>query len=185
MKIFVKTREAIALRSVKRKKKNLIRNRRVHNFSTAKTVGIYFESKDAGYFNSVWKFSKNLEKDGIKSSLLGFVDDDEIPGEMSARENCVIFLRKQLDWAYRPKLEEVSNFTAKEFDILFDFSLKDTVPGFYIHTLSKAQFKVGRFRESENDIDLMIDTHDNNSIDYLIEQIKTYISMLNKQEKTS
>lgn len=182
MKIFVKARESFARHSVRKKLKNLSRNRRVNNFKSSKKIGIYFENVSINDFKIIREFSKDLEKDGIKVKLLGFIDADEIPGEMSLWDNCNIIINKDLDWCYRPKTESVSKFISREFDILFDLSMDESVPGFFINSLSMAQFKAGRFRETENDIDFMIKTDQDHRVEYLIEQLKTYVSMLNKQE---
>ena len=182
MKIFVKIRESLARRSVKKKMKSRSRNRHVNNFTNSKKIGIYFENVSADDFKIIREFSKDLEKDGIKVTMLGFVKADEIPGEMSLRGNCHIIITKDLDWLYRPKSEPVSAFISNEFDILFDLSIDESIPGFYINSLSVAQFKAGRYRETENDIDFMIKTDQDHRVEYLIEQLKTYVSMLNKQE---
>lgn len=181
--MFYKTRESIARRSVRRKKKQIIRAREVHNFSNSKRVGIYFETTDSEVFRKVREFSRELEKNNVQTSLLVYVEMEEIPAEMSLWDNCHVCLSKDLDWAFRPKTEFVDSFLKEEFDIFFDFSLHESLQGYYIHSLSRSHFKVGRYRELENDIDFMIDTSQDNSIDFLIEQVKTYVPMLNKQEK--
>jgi hypothetical protein len=65
----------------------------------------------------------------------------------------------------------------KDFDLLFDLSLKDLFPVRYMTEISPATCKVGRYMESGR-YDLMIDVRENESVDYLIEQIRHYLPML-------
>lgn len=179
--MFVSTRESIARRSVRRKRKNRTRDRHVNNFSTSKSIGIYFETTSTESFKRIREFSKELEKSKIKTRILGFVDAEEIPSDMSLWDNCQIIIPKDLDLFFRPRMEQVEKFIEKDFDILIDLSLEDSTPGYFICSLSLAHFKVGRFRESENDIDLMINIDQDRSVEFLMGQIRTYVAMLNQK----
>jgi len=46
-----------------------------------------------------------------------------------------------------------------------------------------SDLKVGIYTENKNDYDLMINTGNNSSVDYLIEQIKHYVTLLNNPAK--
>ena len=100
---------------------------------------------------------------------------------MSLWDNCQIIIPKDLDLFFRPRMEQVEKFIEKDFDILIDLSLEDSTPGYFICSLSLAHFKVGRFRESENDIDLMINIDQDRSVEFLMGQIRTYVAMLNQK----
>lgn len=182
MKIFVKPRKSLTMFSIRKKKKSIVRNRKVHNFTTAKSVGIFFDVIDTESFQKIRHFSKRLEYNNIKTEILGYVNSDEIPGELILWDACHVLSNKDLDWKFRPKNQIAEEFISKEFDILFDLSLSDCIPSIYIVSLAMAKFKVGKFREGENDLDLMINIEQDNSVKYLIEQIINYVSMLNKKE---
>ena len=166
--------------SIRKKKRLIVRNRKVHNFTTAKSVGIFFDTTDTESFQKIRDFSKQLKDQKISSEILGYVNSEEIPGELLLWDSCHVLSNKDLDWKFRPKNQIVEKFISKEFDILFDLSLSDCIPSIYIISLYNAQFKVGKFREGENDLDLMINIDQDNSVKYLIEQILNYVSMLNK-----
>ncbi len=87
--------------------------------------------------------------------------------------------KKDLDYLFRPRDEQRMNFTEKTFDILFDLSMNDYFPVVYLTTLSRASFKVGRYRETGSDNDFMIDIRNEFTVEFLIEQIKNYVSILN------
>lgn len=183
MKLFVKTRKSLTKYSLRKKKALSVRNRQIHNFDTAKSVGIFFDTNDSKSFQDIRNFSKKLKARGIRYELLGYVDSDEIPGELLLWDDCNVISNKDIDWIYRPKDSITEGFISKEFDILFDLSLNNHISSFYIVSLSKAFFKVGKFSENENDLDFMISIDQNNSVHYLIEQIEIYVSMINKLEK--
>lgn len=183
MKLFVKTRKSLTKYSLRKKKALSVRNRQVHNFDTAKSVGIFFDTSDTKSFQNIRDFSKKLKSQGISFEILGYINSDEIPGELLLWDDCNVISNKDLDWIFRPKDSITESFISKEFDILFDLSLNNFISSFYIVSLSRALFKVGKFSENDNDLDLMINIDQNNSVDYLIEQINVYVSMINKLEK--
>ncbi|MCF8379654.1 MAG: hypothetical protein K9H49_08770 [Bacteroidales bacterium] len=182
MKIFVKIRKSLTRYSIRKKKTLRERNRKVHNFTSAKSIGIFFDINDTESFKAIRAFSKELKTKGISSEILGYVNSDEIPGELVLWEDCNVICTKDLDLIFRPKSPLSEKFILKEFDILFDLSLSDLITSYYIVSLSQAHFKVGKYTESENDLDLMININQNKSVKYLIEQINIYVEMLNKSE---
>ncbi len=183
MKILVKPRESITKGSIRRKKKLSERNRQVHNFTTAKSVAIFFDTLDSESFQKIRDFSKELKNQGIKTEILGYINSEEIPSEMVLWDKCHIISNKDVDWLFKPVNEYVSDFITKEFDILFDLSLSNSIPSKYIVNLSKAAFKVGRYQEDGNDLDLMINIEQEKSVGFLIEQVNNYVSMLNNSVK--
>ena len=65
----------------------------------------------------------------------------------------------------------------KEYDILFDLSLKEFFPLNYILKISPAAYKIGPYQESEQ-YDLMIDIKEDRTVSFLISQIRHYLSIL-------
>ncbi|MCK4921477.1 MAG: hypothetical protein KAS71_10555 [Bacteroidales bacterium] len=182
MKIFVKPRKSLTRFSIRKKKKSLVRNRKVYNFSTAKSVGIFFDCNDTESLGKIRHFCNRLEYNKIKTEILCYINSDEVPGELLLWDACNVLSNSDLDWKFRPKDQIAEDFIAKKFDILFDLSLSDHITSSYIISLSSAQFKVGKFREGENDLDMMINIEQDNSVKYLLEQVINYVSMLNKSE---
>lgn len=165
---------------MRKKKKQTPRKRAVFNFETAKTAGVLFDANDPDGFTSIIDFSKFLKKEGIKARLLGYVEDKELPDQMVLRDNCEFVSLKDIDLFLRPKNQAGVDFMNTEFDLLFDLNLKEYFTAEYISTLSIARFKVSRFIKADNDFDFMINIEKNPSVEYLIEQIKIYVAILNK-----
>ncbi|MDY6800976.1 MAG: hypothetical protein SVU94_07105 [Bacteroidota bacterium] len=164
-------------------KKNLRKNNRqvkVHNFNSAQTVGIIFNSPDEESFSIVKNFLSFLAKNNLKVFALGFVPEKKIPENLLLRKGINFFCKKDLNWFYKPKNEVIHQFMQEHFDILIDLSLKEYFPLYYIGHLSNSSFKIGRQSEKYQYQDLMIDIGKNHSIEYLIEQIKHYLTLINQ-----
>ncbi len=164
-------------------KKNLKRKQhvaRVHNFNTAQTIGILFNSLDEESFKKVKEFLSFLADNNLKVIGLGYVPANKIPENLLMRKGINFFCKKNLNWFYKPKDEIVHQFIHQDFDILIDLSLNEYFPLYYIGSLSNSSFKIGRQSEKYQYQDLMIDIGKNNTIDYLIEQIKHYLTIINQ-----
>jgi hypothetical protein len=186
VKIFGKIRSSHGEKSLAKKAKMLVRQKQTHNFNTAKTVGILFDGSSQDDFLQIKEFIKYLTSLKIECSALGFVNSDEIRSDLLFRDNINIFCNKDLDFFFRPSNPDTLRFSSKKFDMLIELSLVDYFPIRYISSLSPAVFKVGKFVEGNSDLDLMIDIHSKPTLEFLIEQIKNYVSILNNPiEKSS
>ncbi|MFW5645123.1 MAG: DUF6913 domain-containing protein [Bacteroidota bacterium] len=183
MRGFLKIRTALGNYILKKKIKNSTRNKQLYNFNTAKSAGILFDASDTGSFSYIKEFSRFLKSNGIKTQLLGYIESKEVPDEMVLWDDCNIVTIQDIDWFLKPKSPEALDFIAREFNILFDLSLTHYFTMCYISKLSSANFKVGRYTDEDNDYDLMIDITKNPRVDYFIEHINNYLSILNNPKK--
>jgi len=179
VKIFSKIRSSLGEKMLVKKANMLVRKKHAHNFNTAKTIGIIFEASNKRDFQLVKEFSKYLTGIHIDCSILGFVNAKEISNDLLFRDNTYFFCNKDLDFFFRPSQPDVNRFLMKNFDILIDLSLVRYFPLSYIISLSPAVFKVGRYTEGNTELDFMIDIHSQPDLEFLIEQIKYYVSILN------
>lgn len=164
-------------------KKNLSNNKRyvkVHNFNSAETVGILFNSPDEEAFNAVKDFLSFLASNNLKVIALGYVPDKKIPENLLLRKGINFFCKNDLNWYYKPKNEVIEQFINHNFDILIDLSLKEYFPLYYIGKLSNSSFKIGRQSEKYQYQDLMINIGKNHSVEYLVDQIKHYLTIINQ-----
>ncbi|MBU0765007.1 MAG: hypothetical protein KJ607_09255 [Bacteroidetes bacterium] len=179
----MKTVDAIKLKlaevSLKRKLKGKNRIRIVHNLYSAKNVGIIFNASQSSAYDITRSFYTSLTQRGIKTEVLGFVDMKEILDYYTARKGYSFFCRKNLNWLGKPKNPVVDEFIGKKFDILIDLSLENSFPTRYIVSLTDASLKVGRYINKDSPYDFMIDISKNPSIEYLIEQVKYYLTVIN------
>jgi len=174
-------RKYIGLHSLKRKIRLLSRKRKIHNFDTAKKAGMIFTCSNEDDFEAVRNFKKYLEEKKIKTFAIGFINDKQIPDHFLLRTGFNFFSLKNLDWYFRPKSQFINDFINNKFDILFDLSTNDYFPVHYIVTLSPAEYKIGRFSNTE-DYDLMIETGKNKQLSFLVDQIKHYLNMIHSSQ---
>ncbi len=174
-----KLRERIGKEILMRKKRGSHREIRVHNFKTAKSAVLLFETSNSESFKVIKEFQKFLEGEKIKCSTFGYVPQKEIPQELLFQKNYAFITRKNLNWYLNPSGEVAELFYAANPDLLIDFTLDFPVELQFLVQLSNAHFKVGCFTEEPNDYDLMISLTENREIGFLAEQFKKYIAMLN------
>lgn len=162
---------------LRQKSKQVTRNKRIHNFTTAGTAGIIFNCRNEEEFTAVKEFREFLESESIKTDVIGYISDKEVPDHYLMRTGYNFFCQKDLSWYYKPNMPFVDEFLHKKFDILFDLSLRDFFPLNYILKISPSAYKIGRYQETE-DYDLMIDIKEEKTVSFLISQIKHYLSIL-------
>ena len=162
---------------LKRKSRHLKRDRRIHNFTTAATAGIIFVCRNEEEFQAVKEFKQFLEGESIRCDVVGYVSDKVVPDHYLLRQGFSFFCQKDLTWYFRPRTAFTDEFASKRFDLLFDLSLRELFPVKYIVSLSPASYKIGRYGEA-HPYDLMIDIKENPSVNYLIEQVRRYLSIL-------
>lgn len=171
----------IGLKILHSKMNKLQRKRGIFNFDNAKSAGIVFNASSQDSYDVANKFLKFLEEKKITVKSIGFVNSKEVRDFYRETVNTSFFSRKNINWYGKPKNENVEKFINNDFDILLDLSLTDEYPILYISALSKAKFKVGRLTGKVEYLDFMIDISKNPDYYFLIEQIKHYLSILNKQ----
>ena len=119
-----------------------------------------------------------LSEQNCKVVALCFVDTKKVPDYYLLRKGFNFFSRGDLNFFFLPKNHTILDFIEKPFDMLIDLSIDGNFPLYYISSLSKAKFKIGKLFQNRNCFDVMLDTTKNNSVEYLIEHIKHYIPVL-------
>ncbi len=160
--------------------KSISRNKTAHNFKSANNATIVFDALIPESFSVVKKFTKYLKEQGIKTKVIGFVAQKEVPQEMLLWANFDFITKKEINWYGKPSGTVAESYFESEPDILFVFSFARNLSMDYISQLSMAKFKVGCFTEEKNDFDLMINPPGGKcDLEFLTEQIQIYINMLN------
>jgi hypothetical protein len=172
-------RENIGRSILRRKVKAFSRETIVHNFETAKSAHIVFDTTSPNAFPAIKEFREFVEKEGVKCSVFGYVPQKEVPQEMLFWKNFFFVTRSDLNWYLKPSGEAVDAFFNQIPDILFDFTHGLPLELQFLVLLSPARFKIGCYTEQKNDYDLMINLTQQDDMTYLSEQIRHYVSMLN------
>ena len=175
----VKLKESIGKRVLKRSKRDFQREVCVHNFNTARSAVILFDTSEPDSFKVIKDFRKFMEGKGIRCSAFGFVNQKETPQEMLFWKNYSFITKKDINWYMKPGGEAVKSFFSKDPDLLIDLTTGFLLELQFLVQMSTARFKIGCFTEQENDYDLMINLTGRCDVGYLIEQVKHYITMIN------
>jgi hypothetical protein len=148
------------------------------DFETSQIIGVVFKTDTQGDFEIVKKFLHFLTEQNNKVVALCFVDYKRVPDYYFLRKGFNFFSRSDLNLFFKPKTQFIHDFIEKSFDMLIDLSIDDNFPLFFISSLSKAKFKIGKLQQGHNCFDVMIDTSKDNTVQSLIEQIKHYVPVL-------
>lgn len=163
--------------------KSISRDKEVQTFSSATTAAIVFDALIPDSFSIVKEFTKYLKEHNVKTKVIGFVAQKEVPQEMLLWANFDFITKKDINWYGKPGGPVAESYYESKPDILFVFSFTKSLSVDYLSQLSKARFKVGCFTEDPNDFDLMINPPGGKcELEFLTEQMKHYINMLNPSE---
>jgi len=174
---FRKLRERIARRLVEIKHHSRQRQREVVDFRQAKTAGLVFSTTSPEDYHHIKAFINYLKEQQIEVTPLVYVDEKKVPDYYYLNKDLIILTRKDLSWLHLPGGYNIKKFIKTPFHILIDLSTSFHLPLYYIVCFSAARFKIGRYEEKEY-YDLMIDISANKTTQFLIEQIKHYVSIL-------
>ena len=180
MKFIQNIRTRIGFSILNRKVKHLIREKVVCNFGTAKTVGIVFHPPDKNSFDYIMQFFRFLSEMDIELFIIGYIDSKTIPDYYVIRKGINFFSKKDINWYGKPIVPYFSHFINQKFDMLIDLCIEDLFPILYFVNLSNAKFKIGKFSVRKNPYDLMIDIKKEKRVGFLVDQIKHYLSIINK-----
>lgn len=185
MSLFRNIKQFFAARSLKNELAAHPRHTSAHKFrfDQLRTVGILFDASGQEDYELVRRYVVYLREHSKKVKALGFFNSKEVPQLTYSRLEYDFFAAKELNWFGKPSAPVISNFINEEFDLLIDLNIHDHFPLKYISALSKAKFKVGKYKEQEEAVyDMMIDADNTQTLKYFLRQVDTYIAMLNKVE---
>jgi len=172
----------IASFSLKKKLKKTVRTRQTINLNNAKSIGIIYNDNEQKSNEIIKEFVSFLSQKDIQVYVVEFINKKIKSENYIKKKGFNYFSLNDLNWFYKPKSIIVDEFINNDFDILIDLSLNNNCfPVQYINALSKAKFKIGKFYETPNFYDFMINIDSNNDLSFFIEQIKHYLSMINSK----
>jgi len=180
--ILRKSKEKIGHWLLKRKQRHVEREKAVYNLDTARRIGVIFSLEEEKAFDLTNQFLNYLASQNIKVYALGYIPTKEIPPKLAPNSKINLFTRKDLNWYYRPTHSIVQQFIDQDFDILIDLSKQSLLPLKFVNNLSRAKFKVGKESNNGREYDMMIRISEDQGLQYLIDQIKYYLSRINKSQ---
>ncbi len=173
-------RQKIGFFLLNRRKKHLKRNREVQNVKSAKNIGIlfYINKNNQQDIDKILDFFSFLNQGNSNIKALAYINKKNIPYQFFNNKGMLYFCRKDLNIFEQPKNNAVGQFINEEFDVLIDLNIDGVFPLKYVASLSKAKFKVGKYFHHLNGHDMMLNIDMNNTLDYMIEQTKNYLTII-------
>jgi len=177
VKLFLKLREKIGYKMLKRKISHQKRYFRYHNFTTAKNVHILFDAQNPNNAELVKKFSDFIQQKKINVSSLGFIGDISEEEHDSYMKSIVLVSTKKINFFGKPDNIEYDEFAQAKPDILFNLCVESSFAIDYLFGLSHAEFKISTSKNIKF-ADFTIDVSKNQTVEFLIEQIIKYLEMI-------
>lgn len=116
----------------------------------------------------------------MQVDTLGYISNKDYYDTVQPELTYNYFHKKHLNWLHIPTEKQCLELMYKEYDILFDLTIQSYFPLKYIISLSKAHFKVGASIAYRNEVcDLTIDIAKQKELNYLINQLKHYLKLIN------
>jgi hypothetical protein len=163
-----------------------VQERKITNLRDAKKIGVLYTLDDVPEYEAVSEFVSRLQHDHKEVKALGFVKNKNLVSRFLPKLSFDFFSAKDLNWFFKPLNTKVRDFIEKEFDILIDLSMKDSLPLKFISGFSMAHCRVGRFSEANRVCyDLMIDISRPISLNEYMLQIIHYLTVINNEERKS
>lgn len=180
MSIFKNTAEKIARKILNNLLKKQTRRVEFHNMTSAKHIGILFDTNQKENPKIVSDFFKDLKAQGYKVNAAGWHTGEDTPQKPLNTLDFIYFSETDSNWKGIPLTHEISEFSKQEFDILFVLTQSEELPVQYILSLSPAAFKVGAKSSNVTHLDFMIESKEQASIKNLIQDTINYLSEIKK-----
>jgi len=150
------------------------------NLNSAKKIGILFNLNDEQVVAYVNNFINNLAESGKTVHAICYLPEKKIPEYYLAKLKVDVIQPKDLNIVGIPSTPRAKDFIKNDFDILLDMSLKDEPPLDYFAVMSRAGFKVGRYRKSMIKVfDLMIRKREDMDFKDYYKSLLQYLSKIN------
>jgi hypothetical protein len=162
------------------------RSRKLTNLKDAKRIGILYNLDEVPDYEVVAEFVTRLQHDRKEVKALGYVKNKNLISRFLPKLSFDFFSGKDMNWFYKPVKDKVMDFISKDFDLLIDLDMKDSLPLKYISGLSMSMCRIGRYSEENTScFDLMIDVNPSTPVNEFIRQITHYLTIINNDGKAT
>ncbi|MEO0728332.1 MAG: hypothetical protein AAFZ63_27550 [Bacteroidota bacterium] len=125
----------------------------VRNLEEAKTIAILFDATDIDHRKRTLAYADKLRKRNKQVNALGFISTADKEATFSFN----FFTLRDIDWAKRPKGEQVKQWLDKEYDVLVCLFPSTNRFTEFLALHNRAGLKIGPVTENTACYDLMLD----------------------------
>ena len=184
--MFRKIRSLIGLHYFRKEVEKTGRDRKLTNLKDAKKIGILYNLDNVPDYDVVAEFVTQLQHDRKEVKALGYVKNKNLISRFLPKLSYDFFSVRDINWFYKPVKDKVMDFIQKDFDLLIDLDMKDSLPLKYISGLSMSMCRIGRYSEDNASCyDLMLDVNPSTPVNEFIRQITHYLTIINNDGKAS
>lgn len=159
-------------------KKNNVRDRRFHNFISARTAGILFNASDNVIYAEAKSLLTYFAQKKIKTEGMGFADKQQIDSFYKTYTGLNFFSQKDFNFMGKPRSQMLKDFIDQRFDILIDLSFSEEIYYHTICSMSLASFKAGPMNARKEEYDFMIELKEEDGPGEFIRQMKHYLETI-------
>lgn len=163
---------------VSQHKKNNVRERKFHNFQSARSAGILFNASDNNIYAEAKALLAYFKQKQIKTEGMGFADKQQIDSFYKTYTGFNFFCQKDFNFFGKPKSQILKDFIEQPFDILIDLSFSDEISYHTICSMSLASFKAGPMGSRKEEYDFIIELKEEDGPAELIRQLKHYLETI-------
>lgn len=149
------------------------------SFNQVQHIGILYHADNKEHEQLIAKYAGELRAEGKKVFMMGYVDAKLLPHTKKFLLNSEYFWKEKLNGFNLPVKGKIGQFLQVEFDLLLNLYMEPLLPLQAIAAYSKAKYRVGS--QIENGLqfyDAIIDTGNQKSLHYFIEQIDFYLRQI-------
>jgi hypothetical protein len=162
------------------------RERKLTNLRDAKKIGILYNLDNVPDYDVIAEFVTQLQHDRKEVKALGYVENKDLINRFLPKLSYDFFSMKDTNWFYKPVKQKLMDFIHKDFDLLIDLDMKDSLPLKYISGLSMSMCRIGRYSESSiSCYDIMLDVNSATPVTEFIKQITHYLTIINNDREDS
>lgn len=172
--------KSLAWKKLRREYRAQQRTPKIQNLKNAKSVTILWDPKCVKSIEVYGKLRKNLADNGLKVTGLAYVENNQQNEIIEKTVNTSILAEKEIGVWGQPKSAGILQIIKQPHDILIDLSLSKILGLQYALVHSVAAFKVGYSAEEENFYDFSIQSQKPVDVQFLCEQLKTYLQHFNQ-----
>ncbi len=174
MQLFQNFLRKIKFNCLLKRHERVLRNQKFHNFETAKTIGIIFDTQNKKTVETVENFISKIKSRVEKIYTLGyyFIKDKKTQPEIFTD---FYFTNKNLNILGCPKHQALDDFFEKDLDILLLADLEGKFPLIYAFALSRASLKVAPYFDEFNFADLSIKLKPSHTLKSFFDNVENYL----------
>jgi len=178
MSLLHKIKNNVFNRSLQQHGKQNRIDRKFVGIENVQSIGILFDATELDMREMALQYADQLTNEQKRVKLLGFFDSKLDDSNFTFR----YFNRKNLDWAGRPRGENVQEFIQQPFDMLINLDTVSKPQAEYLSAQSHAHLRIGPVTEHTFCYDLMIDISGYHNLQTFIKEMETILAKTNSRQ---